>query len=54
MSTQKAGFQISSSSLITQASGIAGGKGGKPPRNSEVLTKLSRIPSAVENTSVTT
>ena len=26
----------------------------KPPRNSEVLTKLSRIPSSVENTSVTT
>jgi hypothetical protein len=25
-----------------------------PPRNSEVLTKLSRIPSSVENTSVTT
>jgi hypothetical protein len=24
-----------------------------PPRNSEVLTKLSRIPSSVENTSVT-
>jgi hypothetical protein len=26
----------------------------KPPRNSEVLTKLSHIPSSVENTSVTT
>ena len=26
----------------------------KPPQNSEVLTKLSRIPSSVENTSVTT
>jgi hypothetical protein len=25
-----------------------------PPRNSEVFTKLSRIPSSVENTSVTT
>ena len=25
-----------------------------PPRNSEVLTKLSQIPSSVENTSVTT
>jgi len=25
-----------------------------PPRNSEVLTKLSRIPSSVENTSITT
>ena len=25
-----------------------------PPRNSGVLTKLSRIPSSVENTSVTT
>jgi hypothetical protein len=32
-----------------------GGVGGSnPPRNSEVLTKLSRIPSSVENTSVTT
>ena len=32
------------------------GEGGvkPPPRNSEVLTKLSRIPSSVENTSVTT
>jgi hypothetical protein len=31
-----------------------GGLGGSnPPRNSEVLTKLSRIPSSVENTSVT-
>jgi hypothetical protein len=26
----------------------------KPPRISEVFTKLSRIPSSVENTSVTT
>jgi hypothetical protein len=25
-----------------------------PPRNSEVLTKLSRIPSSVENSSITT
>jgi hypothetical protein len=25
-----------------------------PPRNSEVLTKLSQIPSSIENTSVTT
>jgi hypothetical protein len=25
-----------------------------PPRNSEVLTKLSRIPCSVENTSITT
>jgi hypothetical protein len=32
-----------------------GGLGVQPPvRNSEVLTKLSRIPSSVENTSVTT
>ena len=35
----------------------AGGFGGvqtPPSRNSEVLTKLNRIPSSVENTSVTT
>jgi hypothetical protein len=31
-----------------------GGGGFKPPRNSEVLAKLSRIPSSVEYTSVTT
>jgi hypothetical protein len=31
-----------------------GGVQTPPPRNSEVLTKLSRIPSSVENTSVTT
>jgi hypothetical protein len=32
-----------------------GGLGGETPsRNSEVLTTLSRIPSSVENTSVTT
>jgi hypothetical protein len=33
-----------------------GGGGSHPPtpRNSEVLTKLSRIPSSVENTSITT
>jgi hypothetical protein len=31
-----------------------GGLGGSnPPRNSEILTKLSRIPCSVENTSVT-
>jgi hypothetical protein len=39
-------------------SGVPGGWVGrfKPPfpRNSEVLTKLSRIPSSVENTSITT
>jgi hypothetical protein len=39
-------------------SGVPRGVGGlgfnPPPRNSEVLTKLSRIPSSVENTSVTT
>jgi hypothetical protein len=45
---------------LTYAHAVAyrgGGFGGfKPPplRNSEVLTKLSRIPSSVENTSVTT
>jgi hypothetical protein len=32
---------------------LRGGWGVQPPRNSEVLTKLSRIPSSVENTSVT-
>jgi hypothetical protein len=31
-----------------------GGFNPPTPRNSEVLTKLSRIPSSVENTSVTT
>jgi hypothetical protein len=30
-----------------------GGSTPPPPRNSEILTKLSRIPSSVENTSVT-
>jgi hypothetical protein len=29
------------------------GVGVQPPRNSEVLTKLSRIPCSVESTSVT-
>jgi hypothetical protein len=37
-------------------SGIQAGFGGfnsaPPPRNSEVLTKLSRIPSSMENTSI--
>jgi hypothetical protein len=33
--------------------GVLGGST-PPPRNSEVLTRLSRIPSSVENTSVTT
>jgi hypothetical protein len=39
-----------------QCSGVPRGGLGtfKPPRNSEILTKLSRIPSSVENTSVTT
>jgi hypothetical protein len=31
-----------------------GGFNPPPPRNSKVLTKLSRIPSSVENTSITT
>ena len=40
---------------ITVAVAYRGGFGGsKPHRNSEVLTKLSQIPSSVENTSVTT
>jgi hypothetical protein len=34
--------------------GVGAGGGGLPPRNSEVLTELSRIPSSVENTSITT
>jgi hypothetical protein len=39
---------------VTKSSGVPGGVQTPPPRNSEVLTKLSRIPSFVENTSVTT
>jgi hypothetical protein len=42
---------------IPRVSGVPRGVWGfnpPPPRNSEVLTKLSRIPSSVENTSVTT
>jgi hypothetical protein len=42
---------------IQSTSGVPGGVGVQPPpppRNSKVLTKLSRIPSSVENTSVTT
>jgi hypothetical protein len=39
-------------------SGVQRGRGGwgsnAPPRNSEILTKLSQIPISVENTSVTT
>jgi hypothetical protein len=38
---------------IYQASGVPRG-GGSTPRNSEVLTKLIRIPSSMENTSITT
>jgi hypothetical protein len=34
--------------------GFVGGGGFRPPRNSEVLTKLRRIPSSVENSSLTT
>jgi hypothetical protein len=33
--------------------GVVWGGSNPPPRNSAVLTKLSRIPSSVENTSVT-
>jgi hypothetical protein len=36
------------------SSGVLSGEGFKPPRNSEVLTKLSQIPSSMEYTSVTT
>jgi hypothetical protein len=42
----------SSSSGVPTGGG--GGWGFKLPPNSEVLTKLSRIPSSVENTSITT
>jgi hypothetical protein len=38
----------------TEGGGRFGGVKPPPPRNSEVLTKLSRIPSSVENASVTT
>jgi hypothetical protein len=37
--------------LSQELSGIPGGLGRSAPPNSEVLTKLSRIPSSVENTS---
>jgi hypothetical protein len=38
-----------------ETSGVSkGGRGFKHPRNSEVLLKLSRIPIAVEYTSITT
>jgi hypothetical protein len=43
--------------ILEHSSGVPRGWGGwgvQPPRNSEVLTKLSRIPRSVENTSVTT
>jgi hypothetical protein len=33
--------------------GVVWGGGSNPSRNSEVLTKLSRMPSSVENTSIT-
>jgi hypothetical protein len=51
-------FLIFCVTLLSQAvNAVAyreGGLGGSnPPRNSEVLTKLSRIPCSVENTSVT-
>jgi hypothetical protein len=41
--------------IMMMISGVPGGwfEVFKPPRNYEVLTKLSRIPSSVENTSVT-
>jgi hypothetical protein len=38
---------------VAYRGGLGGFGGFKPPRNSEVLTNLSRIPSSVENTSVT-
>jgi hypothetical protein len=41
--------------LANAVSGVPRGVGGfKTPRNFEILTKLSRIPSSVENTSITT
>ena len=39
---------------VAYRGGFEGVQTPPPPRNSEVLTKLSRIPSSVENTSVTT
>jgi hypothetical protein len=36
---------------VAYREGVLGGS--NPPRSSEVLTKLSRIPSSVKNTSVT-
>jgi hypothetical protein len=38
----------------TEGGGVWGVQPSPHPRNSEVLTKLSRIPSSVENTSITT
>jgi hypothetical protein len=42
-------------SEVTLSSGVPRGglRGSNPLRNSEVLTKLSRIPSSLQNTSVT-
>jgi hypothetical protein len=39
---------------VVYRAGVLGGLNTPSPRNSEVLTKLSRISSAVENTTVTT
>jgi hypothetical protein len=54
-------YELKTSKKIKKLSAVAyreGGLGVKPPppqqkKNSEVLTKLSRIPCSVENTSVT-
>jgi hypothetical protein len=47
-------MQLSSIAFISGGRGGGSGVQTPLPRNSEVLTKLSRIPSSVENTSVTT
>jgi hypothetical protein len=41
------------STSVAYRGGCLGGSTPPPPRNSKVLTELSRIPSSVENTSVT-
>jgi hypothetical protein len=55
MSGGRSMVQAASSRPVTASGEPRGGLGSSnpPPRNSEVLIKLSRIPSSVENISVT-